>query len=110
MTDTTATPEIKTILCGFNPSKGTVFLATADGQRIDFPPEQSADIAAMLETYCLDNGDRAHVEGEWCELDDEDAEYQASTWTQTTLHPYLSAFPTVDTDHDCVASIIGVTL
>lgn len=71
----------ETIAVGIRPSTRTVFIAT-EGGRVDIPPEQVADVAAMLASWCTDNDQRAFVRSEWYELDPEDIEEIEAEWAK----------------------------
>lgn len=65
------------VAVGRNNSTGIAFLATST-QRVDFPPECAAHIAAALSEFCRDNGERSFVADEWGSVDDEEAEGSAA--------------------------------
>lgn len=70
------------IAVGRNNSTGIAFLATSQ-QRVDFPPETAAHIAAALSQFERDNDERSFVAEEWGRVDtdcwdDEDVEEGAS--------------------------------
>lgn len=101
------------IIAGRRPTDGTVFIATNAGDRIDFPAAMAPHIAAMLAEFCSDNFERAHVESEWYELEDEDIEEMADAWAQPAdvsnadlPGSALARFP-LDPAKDAVVSFAG---
>ena len=58
------------VAVGVNRSTGAAFLATSQ-QRVDFPPETAAHIAAALSQFERDNGERSFVADEWGAMDPE---------------------------------------
>lgn len=102
------------IITGRRPSTGQAFIATNDGQRIDFPPTLASGVAAMLAEFCTDDGQRWHVRDEWYELEDDEtvAEMEAA-WRADPSHENsdlplgpLKAFP-INRKLDVIVSIVA---
>lgn len=69
---TTDTPKATAVQIGTYTPTGDIYIALDNGTRIYFPTDLVVGIAAGLANHCENNDERAFVQSEWCEIDEDD--------------------------------------